>query len=346
MRAVRFAEYGDADVLKLEQVADPVPGPGEVRVRVEYCALNHLDVWNRRGESGVRIPLPHVLGADVSGTVDAAGPGAGDLAAGTPVLLHPGLSCGHCPECLAGRDNLCRHYTVLGTIHDGGYAEYVVVPRQNVVPRPQNLNGPAAAAFPLVFLTAWHMLVGQARVQPGEHVLVLGGASGVGHAAIQIAKLFGARVTATAGSDEKLAFCRELGADDAFRHDQADILSEVRARTDRRGVDVVVEHVGQVTWDQSVKSLARGGRLVTCGATTGYAALTDLRYLFSRNLSILGSYMGGKAEMLAALDFVAAGRLVPRVDLVFPLAEAAFAHRHLEARRHMGKVVLAVTGQP
>lgn len=338
MRAVRFHAHGGPEVLALETAPDPEPRAGQVVVRVHACALNHLDLWQRRGLDRVTIPFPHISGADVSGEV-AEAPG-GEFAAGTRVLLQPGLSCGRCEACVAGRDNTCADYDVLGYRSDGGYAEYVRVPAVNVVPMPASVSYTDAAAFPLTFLTAWHMLVTRARVAAGESVLVLAAASGVGQAAIQVARLHGAHVIATAGSEVKLERARALGAHDVIDHYATDIAVEVRRLTGRRGVDVVVEHVGQATWAKSVRSLAPGGRLVTCGNTTGWDAAIDLRFLFSRQLSLLGSYMGTKGELLQAARCFFDGRFRPLVDAVLPLAAAADAHRRLEEGDVCGKLVL------
>lgn len=338
MRAARFHVHGGPEVLTYEEAPDPEPRAGHVLVQVRACALNHLDLWQRRGLDRVTIPFPHISGAEVAGEVVAA-PG-GEVAAGTRVMLQPGLSCGLCAACLGGRDNECRRYDVLGYQSDGGYAELVVVPAANLVAIPDHVSFVDAAAFPLTFLTAWHMLVARARLQPGETVLVLAGTSGVGQAAIQVARLHGARVIATAGSAAKLERVKALGADDVVHHHDDDLVAVVRRLTGKRGVDVVVEHVGQATWDRSVKALAPGGRLVTCGNTTGWDARIDLRFLFSRQLSLLGSYMGTKAELLQAAGFFFAGRLAPLVDAVLPLAEAAEAHRRLEQGEVAGKLVL------
>ncbi|MCC6990882.1 MAG: zinc-binding dehydrogenase [Acidobacteria bacterium] len=338
MRAVRFHTHGGPEVLRFEEAPEPTPAAGLVIVRVRACALNHLDLWQRRGLDKVTIPFPHISGADVAGeVVDAPG---GECAGGTRVLLQPGLSCGRCAACLGGHDNMCARYDVLGYQSDGGYAEFVQVPAVNVVPIPDHVPFVAAAAFPLTFLTAWHMLVARAKIVTGETVLVLAGASGVGQAAIQLARLFGATVIATAGSDAKRQRARDLGASEVIDHYTSDIAIEVRKLTGKRGVDVVVEHVGQATWAASIKSLARGGRLVTCGNTTGWDAAIDLRFLFSRQLSLLGSYMGTKAELLEAAPFFFDGRLRPLVDHVLPLANAADAHRLLEAGNVSGKLVL------
>jgi NADPH:quinone reductase-like Zn-dependent oxidoreductase len=336
VKAIRFHQHGGPEVLRYEEAPDPEPRPGHALVRVRACALNHLDLWERRGLENVTLPLPHISGSDVAGdVVDAEG-----HAPGTRVLLQPGLSCGRCRACLAGRDNLCPRYDVLGYMSDGGYAELVRVPLANLVPIPPDVSYVEAAAFPLTFLTAWHMLVTVARVKPGEDVLVLAAGSGVGQAAVQIARFLGARVIATAGSDDKAARAREIGADETINHSSSPIAAEVRRLTGGRGADVVVEHVGQATWEQSVRSLARGGRVVTCGATTGYQATLDLRHLFARQLSLLGSYMGAKSELLEAASLFFAGRLRPVVDSTFPLPDTASAQRRLESRRQFGKIVL------
>lgn len=336
MNAVRFHEHGGPEVLRYEDAPDPQPRPGEALVRVRACALNHLDLWQRRGMERVTLPFPHISGADVAGEV-VSGP---TEFAGRRVMLQPGLSCGRCAQCLAGRDNHCAKYDVLGYFSDGGYAEYVKVPVQNLVALPDHIDFVNAAAFPLTFLTAWHMLMTQARLHAGEDVLVLAAGSGVGQAAVQIATLHGARVFATAGSDDKLHRARALGASAVINHHAQDIASEIRRLTDKRGVDVVVEHVGQATWEKSIRSLARGGRLVTCGATTGHNAAIDLRVLFARQISLLGCYMGGKGELLQAAGFFFAGKLKPVIDRTYALADAAAAQQRLEQSGQFGKIVL------
>jgi len=334
VHAVRFHEHGGPEVLVFEEVPDPPPLDDESVVRVRACALNHLDLWQRRGMPKVRIPLPHISGADVAGEIVSG------AAPGQRVMLQPGVSCGRCLQCLSGRDNMCPSYDLLGYMRDGGYAEYVRVPPANLIPLPDHIGFVEAAAFPLVFLTAWHMLVTRAAVRPGEDVLVLAAGSGVGQAAVQIAKLLGARVLATAGSDQKMSAAKELGADEAIDHYRQDLVSEVRRLTNGRGADVVFEHVGEATWEKSVRSLARGGRLVTCGATTGPSGALDLRYLFSRQISLLGSYMGSKAELLDVSRLFFEGRLRPVIDHTYPLAAAGDAHRRLENKEQFGKIVL------
>ena len=341
MKSIRFHQHGAVDVLRHEDAPDPVLQPGDVLVRVRACALNHLDLWERRGMPYVSIPMPHISGSDVAGeVVDARAAG---VQIGARVMLQAGVSCGRCAACLAGRDNECPTYEVLGYRNtQGGYAELVKVPVQNLVPIPDHIEFVHAAAFPLTFVTAWHMLVTKARVRRGDDVLALAGGSGVGQAAIQVAVLHGARVIATAGSDEKLERARELGASDVIHHHRQDIAEEIKRLTNRRGVDVVIEHVGEATWPKSVRSLARGGRLVTCGATTGAKGALDLTALFAKQLSILGSYMGPKGELLEAARLFFAGRLKPAVDRVFPLEQAAQAQQRLEQSGQFGKIVLDV----
>jgi NADPH:quinone reductase-like Zn-dependent oxidoreductase len=342
MKAIVIHEHGDPSVLKYEDVPEPHVRAGEVLVRVHACALNHLDLWVRRGLNGVAIPLPHIPGSDVAGEIVKIGEGVTTVRVGQKVLLAPGVTCGKCPACVSGNDNRCREFTNLGYMIDGGCAEFVRCPEVNCMPYPENLDWARAAAVPLVFQTAWHMLVNRAQLQPGEDVLVLAAGSGVGSAALQVAKFFGARVIATAGTDEKLKKARELGADELINHSVMPISKEVRRLTNNRGVDIVFEHVGAATWEHSVKSLATAGRLVTCGATTGYDVKLDMRFLFTRQLSILGSYMGTKAELRTVLKLVEQGRLKPIVDMVWPLEDAVLAHEYLENNRQFGKVVLTV----
>ena len=341
MKSVRFHQHGGPEVLCYGDAPDPDLAAGEVLVRVRACALNHLDIWARRGLPNVRIPMPHISGSDVAG--DVAASAAPAVAAGGRVMLQPGLSCGRCVECLSGRDNGCPQFEVLGYVnHAGGYAEYVKVPSQNLIPIPDGVGYVEAAAFPLTFLTAWHMLMTRAKLERGDDVLVLAAGSGVGQAAIQIARLHGARVFATAGSPDKLERARELGASEVIDHHRQDIADEIKRLTNRRGVDVVIEHVGEATWARSVRALARGGRLVTCGATTGAGGTINLSALFSKQLSILGSYMGTKSELLRASNLFFTGQLKPVVDRTYPLRDAAEAQRRMEASGQFGKIVLEV----
>ena len=341
MKAVVISEHGGPEVLRYTDFPEPAIGGHEVLVRVRACALNHLDLWVRRGLPGRSIPFPHIPGSDISGEVAKVGESVKNVRVGEKILLEPGLSCGQCAQCIAGRDNFCKEYTLFGSGVHGGCAEFVKSPVSNVIPIPGNLNFEEAAAIPLVFLTAWHMLFYRAHLQPAEDVLVIAAGSGVGSAAIQIAKATGARVIATAGSEPKLAKARELGADEVLLHG-GEFAREVKRLTNGRGVDVVFEHVGAATWDQSVYSLAAGGRLVTCGATTGFDSKINVGYLFARQLSILGSFMGHKAELFSVLELFKRGLLKPVIDCVLPLERIADAHKRLENREQFGKVVLKV----
>ena len=339
MKAARFHQHGGPEVLQYEDAPDPIVPDGWALVRVKACALNHLDLFQRRGLDRVKIPLPHISGADVAGElVSVNGPTA--CAPGTRVMLQPGLSCGVCDKCAAGLENACRKYDVLGYQSPGGYAELVAVPASSLIPIPDHVDFVTAAAFPLTFVTAWHMLVTLARVQAGDHVLVVAAGSGVGQAAIQIARAKGAIVYATAGGPEKVVRARELGPVAVIDHYAQNITAEIRRLTSNRGVDIVVEHVGVATFEQSVKSLAVGGRLVTCGATTGFDARLDLRLLFAKQLQILGSYMGTRRELLDAAPGLFDGTFSPVVGRTYPLAEAAEAHTALESSQVFGKIVL------
>lgn len=345
MKAVVIREHGDLDVLRLEDLPEPEPGPGEVQIAVRAIGLNHLDTWVRRGVPGHTFPLPIVPGCDMSGVVTKLGAGVRQVAVGERVLVAPGLSCGRCRHCAAGEDPLCRDYGILGETCDGGCRELAVVPAQNALPIPDGIDFVQAAAFPLTFLTAWHMLVARCGIQPGDDVLVHAAGSGVGSAAVQIAKLFGARVLATAGSREKLEKARALGADVLIDYETTSFKQAVREATGKRGVDIVVEHVGERTIGDSIQCLAKGGRVVTCGATTGPRLETNLQLVFFKGLSILGSTMGSRAELIRIVGLVARGLLRPIVDRVLPLEEVAQAHRALGEREAFGKIVL-VTGAP
>lgn len=342
MEAVVLREHGGPEVLQRETIQRPEPGPGQVRVAIKAVALNHLDIWVRRGGPAFHLEYPHRLGSDVAGVIDAFGPGVapGGLAVGDRVVLNPGLSCSRCRSCLSGADNLCPEYRILGENAQGGYAEYLVVPVQNLAPYPGGLSYEQAASVLLPFLTAWQMLVRKAQVRPGEVVLVHGAGSGVGVAAVQICKLLGARVIATAGSEDKLSQARALGADHTIDYLNGDFVAEVRGLTLKRGVDVVFEHVGGETFARSIKVTRNGGRIVTCGATSGFTPAIDLRHVFFRQIQILGSTMGSKGDLFEVLEHVAGGRLRPVIHTVMPLADAAGAHRMLEARQAFGKIVL------
>jgi NADPH:quinone reductase-like Zn-dependent oxidoreductase len=342
MKAIRFHAHGGPEVLTYEDAPDPVARPGHVVVKVAACALNHLDLWQRRGLDRVTLPMPHISGADVAGTIVEVGEGLPDLAPGQRVMLQPGLSCGRCVACLSGADDRCPRYDVLGYQSEGGYADLVAVPAANVIPLPDHIDFVTAAAFPLTFLTAWHMLFAGARLTAADTVLVVAAGSGVGQAAVQIARYARAQVIATVRGEEKCARARDLGADVVIDSLSQDVPKTVKSATSGRGATIVIDHVGVATWETSVRSLARGGRLVTCGATTGFQASLDLRHLFARQLSFVGSYMGAKPELLQAADGFFRGAFAPVIDSTFPLREAASAHRRLEAGEQFGKVVLVV----
>lgn len=340
MKAVRIHQFGGPEVLIYEEIPDPQLCRDQVLVRVKSCAMNHLDLWVRKGLPGVK--LPHILGSDIAGEVVETGEYVSGFKPGLRVLIAPMHYCGHCAKCVAGVQNQCREFSVLGNAVDGGNCELIAVPPANVIPIPDSLDFDQAASVPLVFLTAWHMLVGRAAVRAGQTVLVLGASSGVGIAAIQIAKLFHCRVITTAGDESKLEKGRALGADYGINHYKQKISEEVRKFTNKEGVDIVVEHVGSATWEESVKSLKSGGTLVTCGATTGSSVGIDLRHVFARQLTLLGSYMGTMGELHEVLSHVFAGRLKPVVDHVFPLADIRAAHEHMEKSQMFGKVVLKI----
>jgi NADPH:quinone reductase-like Zn-dependent oxidoreductase len=340
LRAIRIHEHGGPEKLLLQEIPSPSLRADEARVRIHAAGLNHLDLWVRRGIPGVKYPLPLTPGCDGAGVILELGAAVRGFRAGDKVALAPGISCGMCEACASGSDNLCREFGILGEHRDGTCAEGIVVPARNLIPMPPALSFEQAAAIPLVFLTAWQMVVDKAKVVPGETVVVLGAGSGVGSAAIQIARLHGARVLAVSTSADKLAKAKALGADEGIDLSRAELKDEVKRLTSRRGADVVIEHVGQATWEQSLLSLAWGGRLVTCGATTGAEVSLNLRHLFFKNLSILGSTMGSRSRFFTIFRHVEAGRLKPVVDQVLPLAEAPRAHELLEQRRAFGKVIL------
>jgi NADPH:quinone reductase-like Zn-dependent oxidoreductase len=340
MKAIVFRQHGGPEVLEYADVPDPSPGEGQLLVRVKACSVNHLDLWIRQGIPAYRVRLPHISGCDVAGVVEAVGSGVRELRAGDRVVLALGLSCWRCEPCLHGLDHRCVSYGIRGAATDGGYAELAVAQARDAIRLPDALAFEPAAAFPLVFLTAWHMLVTRAGVQGGESVLVHAAGSGVGHAAIQIAKHLQATVFATVGSDEKAAKAEALGVDAVINYQRDDFEARVRSLTKDRGVDVVFEHVGPQTWERSLRALAKGGRIVTCGATTGPSAALDLRYVFSRELTILGSMMGTRAELDAVAQRVFNGSLRPVIDTVFPLRDARAAQERMLQRQVFGKLIL------
>jgi 2-desacetyl-2-hydroxyethyl bacteriochlorophyllide A dehydrogenase len=340
MKAVLFREHGGPDKLSYEELPMPQIGPHEVLIRVKACALNHLDIWIRQGNPAYPIPLPHVSGSDVAGIVEQVGAQVENISVGARAFVSPGISCWNCEFCLAGRDNLCRSYSLMGAKLHGGYAEYVKVPFRNVLPIPENVTFEQAAAFPLVSVTASHMLFALAGLQHGETVLVMGAGSGVGMMAVQLAKLAGARVLTTVGSDDKIPKAVILGADAVINHAKEKVAERVKLLTEGQGVDVVIEHIGPEVWDTCVESLAKGGRLITCGATTGGEVTLNLRYVFSRQLTIKGSYMGTRAELVKAAELIGQKRLIAVIDRTFPLQEARAAQELMADRKLFGKIVL------
>jgi NADPH:quinone reductase-like Zn-dependent oxidoreductase len=340
MRCVVVREHGGLDVLRLEERPVPVPGPGQVRVRLEAIGLNHLDTWVRRGVPGHQFPLPLIPSSDGCGVIDALGPGVGGCKEGDPVVILPGVSCGTCEACQSGLDQLCRDFHILGESCDGTSAEYACVPAANVAPKPRALSAPEAASICLVFQTAWNMLVRRAELRAGETVLVHAGLSGVGSAAVQIASELGAQEIATAGGKEKCERVKALGAHRVIDYRDKDFAAEVRALTGKTGVDVVFEHVGEATFQGSLKCLKRGGRLVTCGATTGGNVQLSLHAVFFKSLSILGSTMGSKGDLRTILRMFDQGRFRPVFDRALPMDRVGEAHRLLEAREALGKLAL------
>lgn len=340
MKAILFRSHGGPEVLEYADVPDPVPHAGELLIRVAACSVNHLDLWIRQGLPAYRIALPHISGCDIAGVAERLGPGVSGVNTGDRVVAFPGLHCGSCAWCRAGQDNLCESYGIRGAKIPGGYAQLAVANAADAIPMPEGLTFEEAAAFPLVFLTAWHMLVTRAHLTSGETVLVHAAGSGVGHAAVQIAKHLQATVYTTVGSDEKFAKATALGADEVINYRRDDFGQRVEALTDGRGVDVVFEHIGPETWEKSVKALAKGGRLVTCGATSGPSVPLDLRYVFSRQLTILGSLMGTRAEFDVVARLIGERALHPVIDTVFPLEQARAAQERLLARAVFGKLIL------
>lgn len=340
MKCVRIHRHGGFENLSLEDIDPPRIGADEVLVNVKATSINHLDLWVRQGIPGVKFPLPIIPGVDAAGVVAERGEAVRHVAVGDRVVVAQGISCGHCRHCLNGNDNLCRDYKLIGEHRDGADAEYLAVPSRNVIPLSDKISFEAAAASALVFLTAWQMMVDKAGVKPGDDVLVVGGSSGVGTAGIQIAKLFGARVIATTSTDQKSETLKELGADEVINYRKQSVLDEVRRLTAKRGVDVVFEHVGKSVWDESIRSLTKGGTLVTCGATSGYDAVTDLRYVFYKQIRILGSTMGRKGDLLPILECLERGTLKPVIDRVLPMSDVREAHKVVEAGEHVGKVIM------
>ena len=340
--AMVLDRHGGPEVLERRTLDLPGPGPREVRLRVHAVAMNHMDLWVRRGGPAFKLQYPHRLGCDVAGVVEELGPGARGVAVGDRVMVQPGLSCGVCRACLAGRDNLCRSYKILGENAQGGYVRDLVVPDQNLLAIGPTLGFAEAASFPLVTQTAWQMVFDKGRVQPGHTVVLHAIGSGVSSMALQLCKMIGARVIATTTSPDKAAKARELGADEVIVTSEQDYVAEVRRLTGKAGADVILDHVGGELFEKAVVAAAWGGRIVTCGATAAFAAKVDLRQIFFRQVEILGSTMGSKGALAQALPLIVAGKLRPMVDRTMPLWEARAAHEALEGRKIFGKLVLTV----
>lgn len=340
MKAAYFKEHGGSDKIIYGDYKDPAPEAAEVVVRVKACALNHVDMLLLDGRYPPPEGLPHVNGCEVTGVIETTGSAVKGLARGTRVVIFPGFSCGTCEFCLRGERTVCLRYGYLGAARDGGYAELVKAPAANMVPLPEAISFEAGAAVPLAMLTSWHALIAQAQLRPGQTVLVQAAGSGVGSAAIQIARLVGARVMTTVGSDDKIAFARALGAEHVVNYRTQDFVEEAKRWTGKRGVDVVVEHIGGDTFERSSYALTRLGTLVSIGSHDTHWGRLDLRHVYSKNLKILGTNLGSILELRTILDYIAAGRLQPVIDRAFPLPDARAAVQHVLDRKNKGKVLL------
>ena len=340
MKAVVFEKHGGPEVLEYTEVPEPKAGPGEVLIEVKATSINHIDIFLRRGMPGIKVPLPKIVGSDAAGIIRQMAPDVSGLTVGQRVTINPGISCGRCEFCAAGFGSQCTSYAMVGENRDGAYAELVAVPAHIVLPIPDSISFEEAAAAPLVFLTAWSMMVTKGNIRPGEDVLILGAGAGVGTAAIQIAKMTGCRVFVTASNDEKLERARQLGADFLINYKTEEFDKKIRELTNKRGVDVVVDYIGADTWVRSLRSARRGGRVLTCGATTGFAPQTDLRQIFFRQVQVIGSTMGSQRDFLDVMKCVFRGQLKPVIDRVLPLREVRRGHELVEERAVFGKIVL------
>lgn len=341
MQAVVFHEQGEDSALRVEEMPQPDPGLADVIIKVRACSVNRLDIYSRTGRTKVA-PMPHISGSEVAGEIVALGAAVSGLSSGQAVAVAPYLFCGQCEFCRSGEEVACIRGDIVGLGNQGGFAEYIRVPATNIVPLPKGVDFVSAAAVGLATITAWHMLVKRAPLVPGQDVLIHAAGSGIGSAAIQIAKLSGARVIATASSTEKLEHARKLGADEVINYQEQDFLQEVRRITNKRGVDVVVEHVGEQTWEKSVACLARNGRLVTCGATTGNEGKVNIWTLFAKEISLIGSYGGTRQDLADILKLVATHQIQPVVHGTYTLAQVGEAQRLMEGREQFGKLVVTL----
>ena len=344
MKAVRIHEHGGVDKLRYEEAENPrISSPNEVIVKLRAASVNHIDIWVRLGATGIAIPMPHILGGDGAGVIFEVGGEVSNVRPGDAVCLYLFSGCGQCEFCLSHRDFMCVYVRALGERLDGTYAEYVRLPAENCFPIPAGMSFAEAAAFPLVFVTVWRMLITNAQLKPGETILIIGIGGGVASAALQVAKKIGAHVIVTSGSDEKLELAKKYGAALTINHREKDFAQEVRALTGNRGVDVVLDCVAGEVWQKSLAALARGGRLVTCGATAGGSPETDLTPIFTKHLQIFGSTLGSRDEFRQLLSFMAVAEIKPIIDQVFPLSEAAAAQRRMEEAKQFGKIVLQIS---
>lgn len=343
MRAAVFRQHGGPEVLEIADLPAPKPGPDQVVVAVQAAALNHLDLWTRRGLPGLNVQFPHIGGSDIAGTVAEVGERVGDLDPGTRVLVNPSLWCGDCEWCHRGEESLCNRYRIIGEHISGGFAEYIAVPARNVLPIPADLSFEEAAAVPLVYQTAWRGLISRGRLRPGETVLITGGSGGVSTAAIQIAKLAGAYVFAVTAGAEKARRLEELGADFVIDREQSEFSKEIWRETEKRGVDIAFDSVGEAVWPEILRALARNGRLVTYGATTGPRGQVDIRLAFWKQLQIIGSTMSSRSEFEQVMALIFRGELEPVIDVTWPLDKVRQAHERLEAGAQLGKIVLTLS---
>ena len=342
MKAVRIYEHGGLDKLIYDNLPHPDCPPDKVKINIKASSLNHLDIWVRNGLPGIAIPLPMILGSDGSGTIVEVGSDIDKFKKGEDVVIQPGTFCRNCQHCKQGRENYCLEYGILGETKNGTQAEFLVIDPANIHPKPDHLNYVEAASMPLVFMTAYQMLIKRAKLLPSETALIYGGTSGIGSAAIQISRELGAQVIATAGNDEKCEFSKEIGADHVVNHIRDNWVEDVKNITGENGVNVVFEHIGASTWKQSLRVLSKGGRIVTCGATTGVNVNVNLAHLFIKQQSILGSTMGSIPTYKEVMEKINQEKYIPTVDQVFPMGDIRHAHEYMENRQQMGKVVVAV----